>query len=234
MEVEICCFCKSLDFADPERMKFLCCLLPGFGPSSWWTVYLWEPVPWNQLSVFSLMGGHWTLNLCSHSRKWLKKNPGRLLLFKGSRQGTGGWDLYASKLERRWCWRWRENKNYKMSVGRAVIGSDLGIVYFQGMKNLGFVFILIWSGTHFHLWALKVLLPVFVLLWYTLLLPVVMASMGSRVPQRIDLFLLMDARQEVRCRSLWICAVDLKLCMPEYTEERLVRLWLSLVQLLIL
>lgn len=32
MEVEVC-FCKSFNFADPEGMKFLCCLLPAFGPS---------------------------------------------------------------------------------------------------------------------------------------------------------------------------------------------------------
>lgn len=190
MKVEICCFCKSLNFADPERMKFLCCLLPAFGPSSWWTVHLWESVPWNQLSVPSLVGGHWALNPCSHLRKRFKKNSGRLLLFKGNRQRTGGWDLYASKLERRWCWRWREDKNDKMLIRKAVTGSDLGIMCFQSMKNSVFVFILIWSGTHFHLWAVKVLLSVFTLLWYALLLPVVMASLGSRVLQRTGLFLI--------------------------------------------
>lgn len=37
----------------------------------------------------------------------------------------------------------KRNKNYKMLVGRAVTGSDLGIVHFQSMKNLVFGFILI-------------------------------------------------------------------------------------------
>lgn len=41
----------------------------------------------------------------------------------------------------------------------------------------------------------------------------------------------MYARQEVRSRSLWICAVGFKLCRAEYFEERLIRLWLSLVQM---
>lgn len=127
----------------------------------------------------SFQPGGWTLNLCSLSRKWFKKNSGRLLLFEGNRQGTGGWDLYASKLERRFCWKLRKDKNDKMLVRRAVTGSDLGILCFQSMKTLVVVFILIWSGTHFHLWALKVLLPLFMLLWYALLLPVVTARKQS-------------------------------------------------------
>lgn len=188
MEVEIGCFCKSLNFPDPERMKFVA-FYQGL-----------VQVP-DGLCVF---GNQWPETSCQFSAWWvgtehwisavtvesgLKRTQAGCSYSRARGRGLGGWHLYASKLERRCCWRWRED-NDKILVRRSVTGTDLGTVHFQSIKNLVFVFILSWSGANFHLWALKVLLPVFMLLWYALLLPVVMASMGSRVLQRIGLFLI--------------------------------------------